>query len=72
MRSQVQALRVPVGQPGVMAHHPLPFHCSFQLPVDRALNYRIGLRLKMNVRVAEMRTTGFFHRSLSNCEEEEL
>ena len=41
MRSQVQALRVPVGQPGVMAHHPLPFHCSFQLPVDRALNYRI-------------------------------
>ena len=72
MKSWTWALRDPVGQSGAMAHHPLRYHCSSQLPVGCSLNYRIRLGLKMNVRVTEMRTNGFFLRSLSNCEEEGL
>ena len=72
MRSRAQALRVPVDKSGMIAHHPLRFHHSFQLLVCRSLNYRVWPVLKINVRVTKMRTNGVFLRSLSNYEEEGL
>ena len=72
MRSRAQALRVPVDKSVMIAHHPLCFHHSFQLPVCRSLNYRMWPRLKINVRVTKMQTNGVFLRSLSNYEEEGL